>query len=75
MRQCLRNGFACRRNFTVPGKQLMANLPEDRLGADSPPFTNTEVDIFGNINVQRARSILKRYGVIFIYLTVRATHL
>ena len=44
VRQCLRNCFACRRNFTVPGKQLMADLPEDRLDADSPPFTNTGVD-------------------------------
>jgi len=75
VRQCLGNCLVCRRKFKVPGQQLMADLPVDRLDADSPPFTNTGIDFFGPFNVKRARSVLKRYGVIFTCLTVRAVHL
>ena len=53
----------------------MADLPEDRLVPDQPPFTNVGVDFFGPFAVKRGRSIVKRYGVIFTCLTVRAVHI
>lgn len=52
------------------GEQKMANLPEDRLLPDQPPFTNTSVDYFGLFDVKQGRGTVKRYGVIFTYLTL-----
>ncbi|KAJ8406747.1 hypothetical protein AAFF_G00296630 [Aldrovandia affinis] len=53
----------------------MANLPEDRLLPDKPPFTNTGVDFFGPFDVKRGRGTVKRYGVLFTCLTLRAIHI
>jgi len=53
----------------------MANLLEDRLISDQPPFTNVGVDYFGPFEVKRGRSIVKRYGVMFTCLAIRAVHI
>lgn len=53
----------------------MADLPRDRLLPDKPPFTNTGVDYFGPFEVRRGRAKVKRYGVLFTGLTVRAVHI
>ena len=37
----------CRRLHAKVGEQKMADLPQDRLLPDKPPFTNTGVDYFG----------------------------
>lgn len=57
------------------GEQKMANLLEDRLLPDKPPFTNTGVDFFGPFEISRGRGSVKRYGVLFTCLTSRAVHL
>ncbi|KAK5933229.1 hypothetical protein CgunFtcFv8_004874 [Champsocephalus gunnari] len=53
----------------------MADLPKDRVLPDEPPFTNVGVDYFGPFEIQRGRSLVKRYGVIFACLAIRAVHI
>ena len=53
----------------------MADLPVDRLTPDQLPFTSVGVDYFGPFQVKRGRSLVKRYGVIFTCLAIRAVHI
>ncbi|XP_070567315.1 uncharacterized protein [Ptychodera flava] len=65
----------CRRQRAKLGEQKMADLPADRVQPHQPPFTNVGVDYFGPIEVKIKRSSVKRYGVIFTCLAVRAVHI
>lgn len=65
----------CRRMSGVRGTQYMSDLPQDRLLPDEPPFTNVGVDFFGPFDIKRGRTSLKRYGVIFTCLNIRAVHI
>lgn len=56
------------------GEQKMADLPEERVVPDLPPF-NVGVDYFGLVDVKRGRNTVKRYGVVFTCMTSRAVHL
>ncbi|XP_070541656.1 uncharacterized protein [Ptychodera flava] len=51
----------------------MADLPKDRL-EPSPPFTYCGMDCFGPFIVKERRSEVKRYGIIFTCLSLRAIH-
>ena len=53
----------------------MADLPEDRVTPDDPPFTYVGMDYFGPFEIKRGRSLVKRYGVVFTCLSTRAIHL
>ena len=53
----------------------MGDLPSDRVTPDKPPFSFVGVDCFGPFMVKRGRSLVKRYGVIFTCLTIRAIHI
>ncbi|XP_064647086.1 uncharacterized protein LOC135499946 [Lineus longissimus] len=67
-RKVISDCVTCRRHRSKVIEQKMADLPE-------PPFSRTGVDYFGPIEVKRGRSTVKRYGVLFTCLTVRAVHL
>lgn len=58
-----------------PNTPQMAPLPPVRLGAFQRPFTFVGVDCFGPITVTFGRKSLKRWGVIFTCLTIRAIHI
>ena len=54
----------CRRQNRPLQSQLMAQLPEERLVADRPPFDSTGIDYFGPLMVRVGRSSVKRWAVI-----------
>ncbi len=64
----------CRRQRAAVGKQMMADLPLDRI-TPAPPFTYCAVDYFGPYYIKENRKQLKRYGVLFTCLASRAIHL
>ena len=71
----LRHCYACKRYHARLCSQIMADLPEERIAVNEPFFTYTSVDLFGPIEVKRARSTVKRYGALFCCMTSRAIHL
>ena len=74
--RCVLNGcFHCKKVQASIGQQKMANLPEDRVSPSEPPFTYVEVDCFGPLFVRQGRSTVKRYGVLFSCLAIRAIHI
>lgn len=75
VRKLLSRCVRCRKWKAQVLEQKMADLPEDRLTADHPPFTYVGVDYFGPFQVRRGRSLVKRYGVIFTCLVIRAVHI
>lgn len=75
IRKLLSKCTVCRKLYGQPGQQKMASLPEDRLIPDHPPFTNVGMDYFGPFEVKRGRVTVKRYGVLFTCLTIRAVHI
>ncbi|KAL7871964.1 hypothetical protein SRHO_G00069470 [Serrasalmus rhombeus] len=67
--------ITCRKLHAKPAEQKMADLLEERVLPDQPPFTHVGVDYFGPFEVKRARSMVKRYGVLFTCLALRAVHI
>jgi hypothetical protein len=74
-RRVINKCVVCRRQRAAVGEQKMADLPESRVTPDEAPFTRVGVDYFGPIEVKRGRSIVKRYGVVFTCLAIRAVHI
>ena len=56
-------------------QQKMAHLPESRISPDKPPFTSVGVDYYGPFQSRCGRGLVKRYGVIFICLEIRAVNI
>ena len=67
----------CQRCIKLRGKpvtQIMADLPKERL-TPSPPFTHCGIDVFGPFTVKEGRKEMKKYGLIFTCLSLRAVHI
>ena len=64
----------CQRLHGAVQEQRMSDLPEDRLES-TRPFTYCAVDYFGPFVVKESRKELKRYGVLFTCMALRAIHL
>ncbi|KAL0178992.1 hypothetical protein M9458_024434, partial [Cirrhinus mrigala] len=75
IRKVLSKCIICRRLNALPVHQQMADMPHERIVVDEPPFTCVGVDYFGPFEVKSRRSRVKRYGVIFTCLAIRAVHL
>ena len=56
------------------GKQIVADLPQDRL-KEEPPFTYYGGDMFGPSEIKERRNTLKRYGTLFTCLESHAIHI
>ena len=75
VRRVVRSCFDCKRRCQLPYVQKMADLPPDRITPDKPPFTFAGIDCFGPFVVKRGRSLVKRYGILFTCLKIRAVHI
>ena len=64
----------CRRNYSRPNEQKMADPPKNRI-SPAPPFTYTGVDYFGPFIIKEGRKEVKRYGALFTCLVSRAVHI
>ncbi|XP_071830918.1 uncharacterized protein [Apostichopus japonicus] len=75
VKRIVRACVTCRRLYSKPCVQQMANLPRERIAANVPPFIHVGIDVFGPYYVKFGRSEVKRYGCLFTCLTVRAVHI
>ena len=75
VRRVIGKCLGCRRRLGPPEAQKMAEFPDDRLQFRLPPFFTSGVDCFGPFYVKKGRGQMKRYGVIFTCMSVRAVHL
>lgn len=67
----------CTKCIRIRGKshgQRMSDLPSERL-EPSPPFTYCGIDVFGPFTTKEGRKELKKYGLIFTCLALRAIHI
>ena len=74
VRRVVNRCFSCRRRQAPFGAQTMVDLLADRVTPNKPPFSFEGVDCFGPFWVKRARSQVKRYGVLFTCSATRAIH-
>ena len=75
IRKVLTKCVSCRKTSAIKSEQFMADLPKERVTPGDPPFTNVGVDFFGPFEVKRVRTTVKRYGVVFTCLNIRAIHI
>ena len=70
------NCFFCKRLFKVTGEQIMAPLPEHRMGP-APVFSSTAVDLFSPLTFNgtvNKRSTAKAWGVVFVCTATSLVH-
>ena len=75
VRRILSKCVSCHRRQAPVLEQKMADLPEDRLTPDQPPFTAVGVDCFGPFHIRHPRSLAKQHGIIFTCLAICTVHI
>ena len=67
----------CRRVQPRPSRQLMGDLPPERVAADQPAFTNTGLDFAGPFLVGNGRGTARSesYVCIFVCMATKAIHI
>uniref|UniRef100_A0A183JQR5 Integrase_H2C2 domain-containing protein n=1 Tax=Schistosoma curassoni TaxID=6186 RepID=A0A183JQR5_9TREM len=75
VRKVLKRCYLCRRLYPTPCSRIMAPLPEYRAESHSPPFSQVGVDYFGPFYPKQGRVVEKRYGCLFICLSIKAVHI
>lgn len=71
------NSVTCKKLDENLNKQVMGQLPEERL-MPSPPWHSTAIDLFGPFKIRdqvKERTIGKCYGVLFNCMSTRAVHI
>ena len=74
LRSIKSNCVLCRKFRAATIQPITADLPNERLAYQSPPFTNTSVGYFGPFCVAVRRTTGKRLGFLFTCLTTSAVH-
>ena len=74
-RKIVHECLSCRKYHGMPGRQLMADLPSQRVNSSKVAFSSVGIDFFGPFYVSVGRRTEKRYGVVFSCMTTRAIHL
>ena len=75
VKQIGRGCMVCKRRKAKPNEPFMSALPSFRVEQGNPPFFKCGVDFFGPIAVKQKRSRVKRWGCIFVCMSVREVHI
>ena len=65
----------CKRIKARPNEPFMSTLPSFKVKQGNPPFFRSGVDFYGQIYLKQKRLRVKRWGWIFISMSVRAVHI
>ena len=74
IRKMIRSCVTCRKVNARPQRQLMADLPLERVSAETPAFSTVLLDVFGPILVRNGRVERKRYALMCVCTVTRAVH-
>ena len=74
VRKILNQCISCKKRQT-PMAQRLADLPKDRTTPLKLPFTYIGVDCFGPFELRRGCTTVKRYSILFTFLSIRTIHL
>ena len=74
VKQYLNQCGRCALEKAKPVRQLMADLPADRISVSHKPFAVCGLDYFGHINYVESRSTKKAWGLLFTCMASRAVH-
>ena len=75
LKKIRRDCVLCKKLYSKPCVQQMADLPPERVVPGQPPFHCVGFDVFGPFHVNQGRSIVKRYGVVYSCFSTRAVHI
>ena len=75
VKKVIRSCIRCQRMNAKPMEQFMGSLPRARVEAYHPPFTFTDVDLFGPLTVKWGCGTVKRCCCLCTCLTTHAVYL